>query len=265
VTCSDSSSPASTICNVPGSGAGVSTYTNSSTGTTVNVPVILVNTSGSLQAQIAANGATTGIIGICTSGCSTSGTATVTTAGSGVSCVFDGATTAGHPVVMGIGACHDPGANAPVGVQVLGYVQSTNGSGGTYTMSLNPSTSLQWKAGFGLLNAMTGVTNAAAVDTAVFATKIVQESGACNVLVSNNGTTAYTPSLAGCQALTAYTQWQVFALVVDTTCSSSCTINIDGLGIKSIKQSDGVTDPGGTLIANRPRNIAYNGSVFVLF
>ena len=69
---------------------------------------------------------------------STSGSAQIAISGK-ASCVFDGATTAGHYVQISStsGDCHDTGsASYPSSGQVLGRVLSTNGSGGTYAMEL---------------------------------------------------------------------------------------------------------------------------------
>ena len=84
---------------------------------------------------------------------------------------------------------------------------------------------------------------------------------------SKNLTTAYTCSLifpTGGSGLVAYTTGIVLLLVVDTSCTTSCTVDVDTLGVVSVKKSDGATDPDGTLTAGVPRWIYYNGSVFIL-
>jgi hypothetical protein len=112
----------------------------SSTGTTVNTLTKL--TGAPSTAVIVGTSDTGGAVGITTAGAGTSGTATITTAGK-ISCVFDGATTAGDYVQISsstAGNCHDTGAATyPSSGQVLGRVLSTNGSGGTYTLDLFPS------------------------------------------------------------------------------------------------------------------------------
>lgn len=92
----------------------------------------------------------------------------------------------------------------------------------------------------------------------------IAQSGVPIYCNSVNGTTAYTCSLSGASALTAYTAGMVLFLNVDTTCSSSCTLNVDNLGSFAVKQIDGATDPGGFLIASQPRWIAFNGTVWLL-
>jgi len=110
-----------------------------STGTTLNKLAKL--TGAPSTAVRAATTDTGGIIGVVIAGAGTSGNAVVQLA-SNVSCVFDGATTAGDYVQVSSstgGDCHDAGASFPSSGQVLGRVLSTNGSGGTYSMDLFPA------------------------------------------------------------------------------------------------------------------------------
>jgi len=114
---------------------GIQIANAGSTGTTVNT---LTNLTGAPStAVITPAGATSGVIGITVSGAGTTGTATIATGGK-VSCVFDGATTAGDYVQISSGTngdCHDTGASTyPSSGQVLGTVLSTNGGVGTYSM-----------------------------------------------------------------------------------------------------------------------------------
>jgi hypothetical protein len=112
----------------------------SSTGTTANTLTKL--TGAPSTAVIAATTDTGHVVGITTAGAGTSGTATITTAGV-ISCVFDGATTAGDYVQISAtvaGNCHDTGsATYPTSGQVIGRVLSTNGASGTYNVDLFPS------------------------------------------------------------------------------------------------------------------------------
>jgi hypothetical protein len=141
VSCVDNSGSARTDCTVTG-GSGSSTLTianAASTGTTANTLTKL--TGAPSTAVITATTDSGGAIGITTAGAGTSGSATVTISGS-VSCVFDGATTAGHYVqisTMTTGNCHDAGGTYPTAGQILGRVLGTNASGGTYTIDLFPS------------------------------------------------------------------------------------------------------------------------------
>jgi hypothetical protein len=80
---------------------------------------------------------------------------------------------------------------------------------------------------------------------------------------SSNGTTAYVCSMPD-KALLSYSTGQMFLLNVDTTCATSCTLNIDGVGVKTITKGDGVTAPGGTLVAGQAQLIWYDGTVMRL-
>lgn len=122
-------------CTVQGT---VLTIANaSSTGTTLNTLTKL--TGAPSTAVIAATTDTGGVVGICTTNCSTTGNATIAITGQ-VSCVFDGATTAGDYVQISstvAGNCHDTGSGLyPIVGQVIGRVLSTNAASGTYTIDL---------------------------------------------------------------------------------------------------------------------------------
>src|SRR5579863_6607693 len=82
----------------------------------------------------------------------------------------------------------------------------------------------------------------------------------CN---STNGTTGYTCRLPF-KALTSYQAGMVFLLTVDAPCTTSCSLNIDNVGLVSVKKPDGTTDPGGTIAAGQPQWIFYDGKVFRL-
>jgi len=66
------------------------------------------------------------------------------------------------------------------------------------------------------------------------------------------------------KALLSYSVGQVFLLNVDTTCASSCSLNIDGLGAISVKEKDGLTDPTGTLVAGQAQFVWYDGTLLRL-
>jgi hypothetical protein len=77
---------------------------------------------------------TDGVIGVVSSGSGTSGNAVITYRGY-VQCSFDGSTVAGDYVVASTtnaGDCHDAGGTRPTGVQIIGRVETTNATGGTY-------------------------------------------------------------------------------------------------------------------------------------
>jgi hypothetical protein len=116
----------------------ISRANDASTGTTTNKLVSL--TGATSAAVVTPTSATSGIIGVCVSGCGTTGNARVITHGY-ASCVFDGATTAGNWVQRSgttAGNCVDAGSSYPSSGQVLGRVLSTNGAGGTHQMLFQP-------------------------------------------------------------------------------------------------------------------------------
>lgn len=157
--------------------------------------------------------------------------------------------------------------------QASGVRWGTGGGAGTVTWqsasaTVVSSSTFNIVAGSGITPTLTNVGGVAtytpSLNTAVALTIATEESGKTKVLSSTNGTTAYTASLSSSSALTIYTTNQPFLLIVDTTCATSCTLNVDSLGIKSIKQKDGTTDPGGALVANRAQWIYYDGTLFRL-
>jgi hypothetical protein len=113
-------------------------------------------------------------------------------------------------------------------------------------------------------------------NTATLLTKSTFQSGVCDFINSTNGTKAYTYTgfgAAGCQSLTTYTRGMHLRLVVDQTnfpdspglATGSCTLNIDNIGLKNIKQQDGTTDPvANSLMPGREYPIWFDGVVFRL-
>ncbi len=113
--------------------------------------------------------------------------------------------------------------------------------------------------GYGLIlvNGLLGV------NTAVIAS-LAQVENNLNFCHSSNGTTQYTCGLPS-TALLAYKLGQAFLLDVDATCTVTCSLQIDGLSSPiTIAQADGLTPPNGTLIAQQPRWVFYDGVVFRL-
>jgi hypothetical protein len=106
------------------------------TGTTLNKLAKL--TGAPSTAVILTTSDFSSISGVVVAGAGTTGNAQLARAGR-ASCVFDGATTAGDYVQASAtvaGDCHDSGASLPTANQILGRVLSTNGSGGTYAMTV---------------------------------------------------------------------------------------------------------------------------------
>jgi hypothetical protein len=112
-----------------------------STGTTANK---LAKLTGAGTAVLATTSDTGGnVLGIVVGGAGTSGNAQIAVSGQ-ATCVFDGGTTANDFVQVSIsvnGDCHDGGSSFPTtGGQILGFVLSTNASGGSYSILVVPPT-----------------------------------------------------------------------------------------------------------------------------
>jgi hypothetical protein len=129
-------------CTVTASGSGVnlSIPNDTTTGTTVNK---LAKMTSVQKAIITATTDTIALqIGIVTANAGTSGTATIAISGVGVSCVFDGGTTAGDYVINSVtiaGDCHDTGSSTyPTAYgNTVGMAVATNSGAGTYTVNMN--------------------------------------------------------------------------------------------------------------------------------
>jgi len=165
------------------------------------------------------------------------------------------------------GGCSDDPANGRTdcnGAGISGLNIAVNGT----TQGTQPT--LNFIAGNGLSETCVNNSGSSRVDctpslnSAVALTIATAQSGAPTYCRSTTGTSAYACSFSSARALTAYTAGMLILLSVDTTCSSSCSVNIDSLGATNIKKIDGATDPGGTLVANQPQWAAYNGTVFLL-
>lgn len=88
----------------------------------------------------------------------------------------------------------------------------------------------------------------------------------CNSRQGNKAYVCNTTSVG--PGITGYSLGMIFLLDVDTTCDTSCTVQVDPntnpSNSISIKQADGTTDPGGTLIANQAKLVWYDGTVMRL-
>lgn len=128
--------------SIPGGPATYSTIANASvTGTTANKLVKLTGTPST--AVLGGTGDVGGEIGICLSGCGTTGSALVQQSGV-AQCTFDAATTAGDLVgisSMTSGDCTDLGVAPPYALnsaQVIGQVMATVGSSGLVPVLMTP-------------------------------------------------------------------------------------------------------------------------------
>lgn len=82
-----------------------------------------------------------------------------------------------------------------------------------------------------------------------------------NFCHSTNGTTSFTCSMPN-KALTAYALGQHFDLVTDTATATTGTINIDGLGAKTLDDATCASGISTGIAANQMYGVWYNGSLF---
>lgn len=170
----------------------------------------------------------------------------------------------GTAAAVGLVSCANDGSHALVystGTHSFACA-SISGSGITasYPLSLSGSVlSLLYSNDFGLNGS-----NQLDISSSKWLSIAADQSGAAIYCHSTNGTSGFGCSFSSAAALTAYTSGMWVTLYVDTTCSSSCTLNIDGVGAVNIKKADGSTDPGGVLIANRPYLVFYNGTTMAM-
>jgi hypothetical protein len=116
--------------------------------------------------------------------------------------------------------------------------------------------------GFGLISDSAGHL---ALNTAVALTIPTERSGAPIFCDSKSGTAVYSCSHTSTAALPAYSTGMFVLLRVNASNTEACTLNIDDLGPKSIKQKDGVTDPApGQIIPGQFYWAFYDGTVFRL-
>ncbi len=103
------------------------------------------------------------------------------------------------------------------------------------------------------------------LNTAVALTIATSQAGKPDFCNSTNGTDAFTCSLSASAILTAYTAGMHLTLNADTTNTGAATLNVDSVGVKNIKQSDGLTDPTtGQIVAGRPITLYFDGTVWRL-
>jgi hypothetical protein len=163
------------------------------------------------------------------------------------------------------GGCTDDPTNSRTdctGAGIAGLAIALNGT------TQGTQATLNFISGTGIIQACTNNVGASRVDcTPSFNTALIPTHDTIHAnesyCVSSTGTTSYTCSMPD-KALTAYTAGQMFLLNVDTTCAASCSLNIDGVGTISIKKKDGVTDPGGVLVAGQAQLAWYDGTVIRL-
>ena len=130
-------------------------------------------------------------------------------------------------------------------------------------------TTLNFESGTGIIQTChpdpqgsTRITCTPAYDSAVIATR-EGIHGSENYCASATGSTSYACRISN-GLLGNYTTGITFVLVVDVPCNNQCSLNVDGIGPVTIKRSDGVTDPLGTLVPGEPQWVFFDGQQFRL-
>jgi hypothetical protein len=135
--------------------------------------------------------------------------------------------------------------------------------------TVGSGTTLNFESGTGIIQAChpdplgsTRITCTPSYDSAVIATR---ESihGSQNFCSSTTRSTSYACRISS-GMLANYSIGMTFVLVVDVPCNNQCSLEVDGLGPVTIKRSDGVTDPLGTLVPGEPQWVFYDGEKFRL-
>lgn len=104
---------------------------------------------------------------------------------------------------------------------------------------------------------------AGTVNTACALSISTAQSGAPTFCNSSNGTPAYTCSLSATHVLLGYTPGMTILLMADGSNSGPASLNIDNLGVRSIKQTDGTTDPTpGTFLPGHFHLLVFDGTVW---
>lgn len=107
---------------------------------------------------------------------------------------------------------------------------------------------------------------AIAVNSVALATRQYSLNDPDGVCVDTSGTTAsvcQTPNPASWG--TGYVNGQVVRLLPSANWTGSASLNVNNLGLKSIKQSDGVTDPGVRAVQGRWVILIFNGTVWTIY
>ncbi|MBZ5609805.1 MAG: hypothetical protein LAP38_16205 [Acidobacteriia bacterium] len=165
------------------------------------------------------------------------------------------------------GGCSDDAANGRTNCTgsggISGLAIATNGT------TQGTQSTLNFISGTGIVQTCTNNAGSSRVDctpslnTSVALTINTAQSGAPIYCNSSNGTTAYTCSFASTKTLTAYSTGMFVLLRTDASNSGGCSLNIDALGVKSIKQKDGSTDPtSGQIAAGQFYWLFYDGTVW---
>ena len=106
------------------------------------------------------------------------------------------------------------------------------------------------------------ITGLGAATATADAVRFSQLQGSADKLLTVTGTDTYVATAS--PAATAYTAGNIFSFVVPNTNTGAATINIDGLGAKSITRTGSTALVAGDMIANQIVLIEYDGTRFQL-
>jgi hypothetical protein len=165
------------------------------------------------------------------------------------------------------GGCSDDPINGRTtcsgGSGISGLTIATNGT------TQGTQSTLNFISGTGIVETCANNAGANRVDctpslnSSVALTIATAQSGAPIYCSSSNGTAAYGCTFASAKVLTAYTAGMFIVLHPDVSNIGSCSLNIDSLGARNIKQKDGVTDPvAGQLVGGQFYWLFYDGTVW---
>ena len=264
------SSTGAISCGTTSSGSSQATINvanATTTGTAINTLTKLTGTPST--AVISSAGDTGGAVGITTAGAGITGSATISYMGA-VACVFDGATVAGDYVQISsttAGDCHDTGSQSyPTSGQVIGRVLSTNAASGTYNLDLFPAEmkppTLSAATGVTVTPSGGGITIGA--DTTVMATQKQVQQGAAVCANDTGAADASVVTLAPVpSSLTRYLT--VCFKASNTNATTAPTINVNGLGAKTIVSESGATVAAGMIQASGYYWLQYDDSAAKFF
>ena len=104
------------------------------------------------------------------------------------------------------------------------------------------------------------ITNLGAGTASTDAARVGQIQSGATTAITVSGTDTYTGTMS--PALAAYGVGNVFTFVVPNTNTSSCTLNIDGLGAKSITRDGSTALIAGDLVSGSEVTVVYDGTRF---
>jgi hypothetical protein len=92
----------------------------------------------------------------------------------------------------------------------------------------------------------------------------VTVNGTTNYVLDNSvgATDTYTATMV--PALTAYTKGQLFVFYPLTANTDACSLNINGLGAKNLKLSNGANPATNDLLENMPTLLSYDGTNLIV-